>query len=31
MEITVAQFKLIEKLLPLQRGNVKLSNKKIAQ
>lgn len=29
MEITSAQFKLIEKLLPLQRGNVKLSNKQV--
>ena len=26
MEITSAQFKIIENLLPLQRGNVKLSN-----
>ncbi len=26
MEITSAQFKIIEKLLPLQRGNVKLAN-----
>ena len=26
MEITPAHFKIIEKLLPLQRGNVKISN-----
>ncbi|TAL08327.1 MAG: transposase, partial [Porticoccaceae bacterium] len=29
MEITAAQFKVIEKLLPLQRGNVKQSNRQV--
>jgi transposase len=29
MEITAAQFKLIEDLLPLQRGNVTLSNRHV--
>ena len=29
MEMTTAQFKIIEHLLPVQRGHVKLSNKQV--